>query len=505
MTVINDNDALNAAARSDLSTFIQKAFRILEGKPYQHNWHVDCIAAHLEAVWRGEIRNLIINMPPRMLKTIITSVAFPAWGLGKDPSTEFMLTSYKSSLAKTMTRKSRIILESSWYKDVFPNTIISKDQNEKKHFSTTKGGQYLSSAMYSVTGEGCDIQILDDPLAPKEAVSDTIRENTKETIRDTLFTRFNDPNTGRFVLVMQRLHDDDPTGDLLQDMGWTHLKLPAEAIDKSYHIILGNKEWHLEKSGLLFPERFGRDVLDRKRIELGEYNYAGQYLQEPVPIGGGEFKSTWVQYYDVTTINPKSMNVYILCDPAGGKTKTEKSDWTAFMVVGLAPDNNYYLLDVIRDKLNPTERIDTLFQLHRHWNAKMGKPPKVGYEEYGLAADLHYIEKKKKAENYRFVVKSLGGSMNKEDRIRRMIPDLQNGRWYFPTHLFYVDCYDKRFDLIHELVDCEMKTFPRSKFDDMLDALTRVYDDDLETNFPTLKISQPQSQGSYESESWEDF
>jgi predicted phage terminase large subunit-like protein len=496
--MIKDHEFLNALCRENLDAFTCKSFNVLEpSTDFEYNWHIGCIAEHLTAVWNGEIQYLIINMPPRSLKTHTTSVAFPAWAMGKNPAIRFMLTSFKSSLAETMTRKSRMLMKSEWYKQCFPGVEISKELDRQYYFETTKMGQYYSSAMSNVTGVGCDIQICDDPISPDEALSMYVRENTNETIRGTLFSRFNDPRKGRFILNMQRLHDDDPTGNLLKDQGWYHLKLPAEAKGKIHTIKLKDKQWELKEGELLFPQRFTREVLDTARERLKEYNYAGQYLQEPVPIGGGEFREHWLQYYPQGGIKPKEMNVVILVDPAGGeelnKKKKKLSDWTAMMVIGLAPDNNYYLLDVIRDRLNPTDRINMLFVLHRKWNELCGKPPKVGYEKYGMMTDTHYIKDKKKQDAYNFPLIELGGQMGKEERIRRLIPDMQNGRWYFPHSMLYVDGEGRKFDLIQEILTSEMATFPRSSYDDMLDALSRIYDVELGMVFPRPKLNMVQN------------
>jgi predicted phage terminase large subunit-like protein len=510
---VNDRDVLNALCRQNLEAFTCKSFGVIEpASSLEFNWHIGCISEHLEAVWNGEIRNLIINMPPRSLKTLTTSVAFPAWGMGKDPSVRFMLTSFKSSLAEKMTRKTRMIMRSQWYKECFPNTLISDELDRQYYFETTEHGQYFSSSMSSVTGEGCDIQICDDPISPDEALSDTVRESTNETIRGTLFSRFNDPRTGRFILNMQRLHDDDPTGNLLKEQGWHLLKLPAEAKGRTHTIILRDKTWVLKEGELLFQSRFTRDVLDKARERLGEYNYAGQYLQEPVPIGGGVLRPDWVKFYAQGSIKPKEMNVVILVDPSGGedvnKKKQKLSDWTAMMVVGLANDNNYYLLDVIRDRLNPTERIDTLFLLHRQWNELCGKPPKVGYEKISMQGDTHYIKEKMKQESYHFPLYELGGTMKKEARIIRLVPDMENGRWYFPNSMIYMDCEGRKFDLVQEILTAEMPTFPRARYDDMLDALSRIYEPDLSMVFPRPKVGMVEKARKAKPKnpsSWKDF
>jgi predicted phage terminase large subunit-like protein len=492
--VIKDDEAFNAACRESLAAFTAKSFNIIEpSTPFEHSWHLDCVAEHLQAVWDREIRNLIINMPPRTFKTGSTSVAFPAWGLGKDPSIKFMLTSFKSSLAEKMTRKTRTILRSPWYNRCFPNTVISPELDRQYYFETTERGQYFSSSMASATGEGCDLQLLDDPLSPDEALSDQVRNSTIETIRGTLFSRFNDPRTGRFVLVMHRLHDDDPTGNLLKDEGWYHLKLPAEAKTKSYSYSIRGRSWELKQGDLLFPARFTAEVLDRSRQLLGDYGFAGQYLQEPVPIGGGLININWMQYYAQGSIKPRTMNTVILVDPAGGddnerQKKDKASDWTAMAVIGLGTDNNYYLLDMVRDRLNPTERIDILFALHRKWNTLTGKSPKVGYEKYSMQSDIHYINKKKQLDAYHFPLITLGGPKSKTSRVSRLVPDLQNGRWFFPNSLIYVDGEGRKWDLIQELINVEMRTFPMSKFDDMLDAISRVYEPELFLSFPKPKI-----------------
>lgn len=494
MTANDELLALDEATRLSFDTFAMRAFTSVEGEAaaYEWNWHIGCIAEHLEAVKRGEIRKLIINIPPRTLKSYLVDAAFPAWVMGEQPSSKFILTSYSHSLAEDHIVNCKNIIKDDWYKHCYPQTIIDPLQNQKHDFKTTERGRYYGTGILgTITGKGADYLLCDDPLRPDEALSDTIRVSTNNAIRNTLFSRFNDPRVGKFILIMQRLHEDDPTGHLLQDQGYTLLKLPAQAVDRPVIITLGEKFWTMKKGDLLFPDRLTKDVLDEKRRDMLDYNYVGQFLQEPVPLGGGEFKDTWINYYDNSGVKTREMNVYILCDPAGGeetnKKKDKSSDYTTFMVVGLAPDNNYYLLDAVRDRLNPTERVDKLFELHRTWNGLTGKPPKVGYEKYGLMTDTHYIREKQKQDGYRFAMVELGGKMKKEERIRRMIPDLQTGRWWFPPAILYTDYEGRTIDLVHEIRKSEMATFPRARYDDMLDALTRIYDSEMLAVFPKLK------------------
>jgi len=512
---ISDYEALQAACRKRFYYFAAKAFSIVEpGVPFEWNWHLECLADHLQALFENKLPNnkmrLCINVPPRSLKSFLSSIAFPAWVMGKDPSKKFICTSYKFDLAKEMAQKARILMESDWYRETFPNTVIDERQNEKHNFWTTQRGMYYSSAILSVTGRGADYVILDDPINPREGYSDTVRADTNATIRSTLPTRFNDLRYAKWLLIMQRIHMDDPTGNLLDDR-WLHLKLPGEN-KTGFPIIytLQDKHWEMPANDLLFPARLTREILDSLRDDMGDANYVGQILQEPVPIGGGEFREEWLQWYQAGGIKPREMNVAILVDPSAGeelsKRRKKLSDWTVMDVIGLASDNNYYLLDRIRDRLNPTERIDTLFLLHRKWNALCGKPPKVGYEKYGMMTDTHYIREKQRTDAYNFSLVELGGQVMKEERIRRLIPDMQHGRWFFPPTLLYLDQEGRKFDLIAEMKS-EMAAFPRARWDDILDTMSRIYEPELFMTFPKLKqtMTQKAMRPQRSSDSWEDM
>ena len=523
MSVPTEAEFLAAICRQSFAAFAARAFReVNPGIPLEWNWHLDLLCEHLQALFEGKLpegkRRLCINVPPRSLKTFLCSIAFPAWVLGKVAHEKFMCTSYNATLAKEMSQKARIIIESPWYKSVFPKMVIDPRQNEKHNFWTTERGSYYSSAIQSATGRGTSILIIDDPLSPTEASSPTIRDDTNEVIRSTLPSRFNDPKNDKWLLIMQRLHENDPTGNIvLTDPDrWYVIKLPAENLTgKDIVYELNGKRWVFKDGDLLFPQRLTREVIDGLRLDLTEYHYVGQYLQEPAPVGGGEFKpELWLQYYNQGAINAKDMNVAIIVDPSGGeemnKKKKKNSDFSSFVVIGLAADNNYYWLDAVRDRLNPTERIDTLFMLHRKWNALCGKPPKVGYEKFGMQSDTHYIRKKMDEESYHFPLIELTTREMKEERIRKLIPDMQKMRWYFPGTLAYVDNEGRKFDLVREIIDGEMKSFPRSRYDDMLDSLAYVYDENLFMVFPKPKIGMVKKAISdyhdgRASQSWEDF
>jgi predicted phage terminase large subunit-like protein len=484
------------ACRNSFEVFAQRAFRILEpGTAFEYNWHIGCISAHLESSFRGEIPDLIMNIPPRFLKSVLVAQLYPAWVMGREPWHQFIGASYAHTLAERNVVKARQVMQDDFYRLLFPQTQISTDQNQKDYFTTTKAGQYKGTGIGgTLTGFGATTIVCDDLLNPKEGMSDTIRRNTNEELRSTIFSRFNDRRNRRFIMIMQRIHDDDPTGNLMRDGGYHLVKLPAEAHQR-IQIDLGHKRWIMEQGDLLDAKRVPKPELEKIRTDLGEANYVAQYLQEPAPLGGGEFRVEWLQYYQPDGVKPKDMNLVILVDPSGGESVNRKrgklSDWTAMLVIGLAPDRNRYILDIVRDRLNPTQRVHTLFTLHKKWSELSGKSPKVGYEKYGMMTDTHYIHQKQREDGYNFPLIELGGAMQKEERIRRLIPDMQNGAWWAPASLPYVDSEGRRFDLVEELKN-EFLTFPRSRFDDMSDALSRVYEDDLLLSFPKPRASMVQ-------------
>lgn len=474
----------DALCRNKMTAFFQRSWRELDPTPYEHNWHIDCISEYLEAVETGEIKRLIINVPPRTGKTLLVNVAFPAWVMGRNPGARILGVSYAHRLAEQIAYKQRLLMETAWFRDLMPKCVLDKDQLSKTNFATTaNGGRFSTSVGGTLTGAGGDYIIVDDPQNPEEALSDVKRIGSNEWVDQALFTRLNNPNEGRIVVIMQRLHSEDTTGHLLKKGQWEHLKLPAYT-EKKISVQVRGKEFEYE--GYLHPERLGKETLDNLHDSMGTYAYTGQYIQEPVPLGGGEFKSDYLNYYASKAFDAKRCNIYIIGDPASSKKKT--SDYTAMAVWALAPDQNYYLIDGVKERLNPTERVDRLFELHRKWNELTGKPPKVGWEKYGMMSDIHYIQKKQNEENYRFHVEELGGGTQKEERIRRLIPPMERGQVWLPNDMFYKDHKGLPKNFISDMVETEMLLFPFAPHDDFLDAMSRIFD--MNPIFPKMNSFQ---------------
>lgn len=217
-------------------------------------------------------------------------------------------------------------------------------------------------------------------------------------------------------------------------------------------------------------------VLAKKRTDMGPYVFGCQMLQDPTADSKQGFKEEWLKFYS-PPIKHAGMNKIILVDPANEK-KTS-SDYTTMWVLGLNDDQRIYALDMIRDRLNLTERTALLINLHRRY-----QPLQVGYERYGKDADIAHIKSQMELENYRFEITELGGPMPKNDRIRRLIPLFEQGKIIIPDHLVRQDYEGRRVDLTDSFVDDEFKSFPVASHDDMLDALARVEDEAIQVTFP---------------------
>ena len=286
--------------QNNISPFIKKAFTTIDpGAAYKHNWHIDLIAEYLQAVWLGQYSKIIFNMPPRFMKSIAITIALPAWGLGKKPDEQFMCASYSASLALKHSVYGRAVMESEWYRATFPETQIRKDQNEKSQYMTTKMGfRVATSVGGSATGDGGNYRILDDPINPEEALSDKVRSSVNTWIDQTWSTRGNDPKTCADIVVMQRLHVNDPTGHILDQGGYKHVIIPQEAEKKTTIIMpISKAKIVREKGELLHKERFGKKEKETAQIRLGSYGYAGQHQQRPVPLAGGRIDLGWFPRY----------------------------------------------------------------------------------------------------------------------------------------------------------------------------------------------------------------
>lgn len=271
----------SALLRSHLPSFIQKCFLTLNpGSIYHGNWHILAIAWHLDQVRLGKVKRLIICMPPRSLKSISSSVAFPAFIHANDPAKRIIVVSYGQDLSVKLQNDYRLILSAGWYKALFPNTRIGKyKDSESEVILTGKGGRLATSIGGVLTGRGADIIIIDDPLKPGDAMSEPKRSAVNEFFGSTLLSRLDDKQNSAIVIVTQRVHADDLVGHVLANSpdDWTVLNLSAIAQEEQRIRISDRKEYCRKSGELLHPQREPQEVLDQLRRDMGSYAFEAQY------------------------------------------------------------------------------------------------------------------------------------------------------------------------------------------------------------------------------------
>src|SRR5438046_1751780 len=341
-----------AILRSDLGYFAERCFYDLNPQAaFLMNWHLEVIAAKLTEVRQGKIRRLIINLPPRHLKSLMASIAFPAWYLGLDPSVQILCVIYAQDLADKLARDCRSIVMSPWYRQIFPTRLAPHRQAVQEFITTRQGYRLATSTGGVLTGRGADIILIDDPLKPEEALSDAQRKAANEWYDHTLYSRLNDKRHGAIVIIMQRLHEDDLVGHVLAQEGWEILSFPAIAEADEVHrieTIWGEQCFRRRQGEALHPDREPLDTLDRIRRTIGEYNFAGQYQQSPAPLGGGLVKAEWFKRYRENE-RPERFDRIVQSWDTANKA-TELSDFSVCTTWGVR-GKDLFLLAVFRRRL----------------------------------------------------------------------------------------------------------------------------------------------------------
>jgi hypothetical protein len=296
-----------AVLRSDFASFVERAFMELNpGTTYIHGKYIELVASRIEDVRLGKSRRLILNLPPRTLKSHAASVAFPAWLLGHNPSVQIICASYGQDLADKHARDCRTLMESQFYRELFPNARLSAAKHSVNDFMTTEnGGRKATSVGGPITGRGADVIIVDDILKPEDALSETRRRSANDWFSGTLLSRLNDKERSAIVIVMQRLHQDDLVGDVLDRGSWDTLSLPAIAMGDevhSYRCMFGEAAFSRATGEALHPERDSVETYNDVKATVGEYTFNSQYQQDPMALDGGVVKKEWL--VTMTRVNP---------------------------------------------------------------------------------------------------------------------------------------------------------------------------------------------------------
>lgn len=339
---------LDQAAREDLLTFVGLTVRALkDNDQFEASWHHESIAYELQKVEQLGGQRLMINVPPRSLKSVMISVAWVAWMLGRDPRLKFICVSYSQELALKLARDCRAIMQTEWYQRIFPGTVLERAaENDLR--TTAGGGRYSTSVGGTLTGLGGDIIVIDDPIKPDEAHSEAARNACGEWCSGVLSTRLDSKLRGSIVLVMQRVHQDDLAGRLLEVGGWNRLSLPAIAVQDETIPLLGGRLHHRKAGDLLHPAREDQAVLDRLRRDMGSLSFEAQYQQSPIPAEGALFKRRWFARFDAP-LAPKPGDQIIQSWDCAVKAGIS-NDWSV-CITAVRRGGQIYIVNVYRDRL----------------------------------------------------------------------------------------------------------------------------------------------------------
>jgi len=454
MALLPSRTEFNALTRVSLALFVERVFAELNpGEPFLYNWHIDLIAQHLEAVRAGKILRLAINIPPRNLKSIIVSVAYVAWLLGHDPTTEIICASYNEDLAARLGRMCLQVMQAEWYRVLFPRTRLASDRPSAESFETTVGGYRIATSVGgTLVGLGADYLILDDPTKPEEAASDARRQFANDWFSQSAVTRLNDKRRGRIILIMQRLHEDDLTGYVVAQGGWTHLSLPAIAQEDETHGIttpFGLIRHRRREGEALHPDREPIGELTKLRASMGSAFFSAQYLQSPTPPGGGIVKIGWFPRFDLE--HPPSFDRVVQSWDTAVSSK-ELSSYSVCTTWGILA-KKAYLIHVYRKRLEYPDLRRAVITQARAFGARI-----VLIEDAASGASLLQDLQKE--------LSSVRGCKPTGDKVMRMnaqTAHIENGVVYLPSEAPWLP------DLEHELA-----MFPKGRYADQVDSISQA-------------------------------
>jgi len=447
-----DDAAFRVALRRDFETFLERSLRTLNpGMPFLPNWHIRAIAYQLERIRRGEINRLIINMPPRHLKSLTVSVAFAAYVLGLDPRKRILSISYGSELSSKHARDFRSVVESPSYRRAFSNMHIVRSP-EDEIGTSLKGYRKATSVGGALTGMGGNMIIIDDPQKPIDAQSKLRRDSLNQWFTNTLMSRLDNKETGSIIVVTQRVHMDDLSGHLMDGSGdWEVLSLPAIAeVDEV--IPIGDNEFHHRRAGeALHPAHESLETLLGLQRDLGTYDFGAQYQQCPIPEGGAMIQRDWLRFYEALPERKPRGKIIQSWDPASKDGL--QNDYSACCTF-LVQDDNYYLIDMHRGRYDYPRLKQTALAL-----AERYKPTMILIEDasagIALAQDLRSLGRHR--------VRAVKVEQTKELRLFTQSAKFEAGLVHFPKDAPFLP------DLLHELL-----SFPNGKHDDQVDSISQA-------------------------------
>lgn len=435
--------------KNDFAAFAAKFFSLINPHAtFKPPWHLEAIAAIAERMRQPRSLRQTVAMPPRCLKSYCFSVALPAFLLGHNPSEQIVCVSYGDELIETFSSGSRKIMEDPLYRLLFPDAVLSKVT--QRELRTTKGGRrYCTTIGGAMTGLGGNVFIVDDPLNAINAFSEPINKQVHDFFDKTLSSRPNDPATARFLIVMQRLHEADLIGHVLERGGWEELKLQARATEEMDVDIGNGRVHHVMPGDLLHAERLPEVELARLLAAQGSATFEAQYQQNPLPAAGNQIKREWLQRYQA--LPPREGGIIVQSWDTAQKTAAA-NDWSA-CTTWLLIDRVSYLLDVWRGKLEfpPLKaKVAELYYQHGCTHLLI--------EDQGSGQSL--IQDLQAGS--RFNINPRKTALPKTARVDQASGAIEGGRVLFPQDAPWWPDFER-----------ELLAFPNGKHDDQVDSMTQ--------------------------------
>lgn len=445
---MTEKQIYKTVCQNDLAFYTQQAFKVLEPETkYEHNWHVDVICQHLQNVYKGEIRNLDINIPPRTIKSVLVNVIFPTWCWLKEPSFKFISCSYSDALSVKFNMKRRDLIKSEFYQMLSP-IKIKEDADQQRYIENEHNGFFLSTSVGgSATGMGADILLMDDALSAQDSFSTTKREFANHWYASTFHNRLKDKRTGRRINVMQRLHEKDLSGFLSENYNFEKLVIP---MIKEKTQVTNSTNWvdPRNEGEFLHPQRYSENEMQDEIKGLGSYGWAGQMQQRPAPQDGGIIKKDWIKVESIKDISFERKIISIDATFKGGKN----SDFVSMQVWGKTK-TDFCLIDQLRGKWGFITTVKNIKKLEEKHQTK-----RIFIEDKANGPAIINVLKSELTG-----IKAVNPKDSKEARLHSIAHFFETGNIIFDKNLNDLD------DLINELL-----FFPNAKHDDMVDALTQA-------------------------------
>ena len=438
---------IDQICRADLATFVYCAApHMIEGG-LEPNWHLDALGCAFGRVVQPGPMRLLVAMPPRYCKTFIGSICTTAWLLGRNPKSKIICISYSAELAETFSRDTLQLMRTAWYRRLFPETVL--DRQSKVELTTTAGGVRLATSVGgTITGRGGDVIIADDLLSAGHAHSPTARDNTMAWFNGSVLSRFNKPKEGKLIVIGQRLHAEDPAGQLMEAGGWETLIIPAIAQKDMYYEIVPGGRGKFAAGNLLMKTRHSREDLDQLKREMGEHDFEAQYNQQPLPPGGATFKATWLKRYDAP---PKRAAVQAVIQSWDTAYKGDEHNDYSVCTTWAICASGLHLLHVWRGRPQFWELERKVVELKKQWRADL-----VVVETAGSGISL--IQNLRELQGHPWLL-DLGPAKGKIERAHQQTPKFEQGRIVLPREAEWLPAFES-----------ELLSFPHGKHDDQVDS-----------------------------------